>query len=171
MKKAVSFLLVFLLAAGLLCPAEASAEPAGSVAQQSAYTAVWIANAMKILGITGADGSPVSEEKLMELAGQIKYLLDAAQNLTEDTLKPMIRSLLSQNGFSIGDVQLDRLISIFSSSEGQDEQSLSSRLQSLWETVSGFPEKISKTAGIFRTVRRSIQGVVDWFSHVKDLFH
>ena len=120
-----------------------------------------------------ANGNPVSEEKLTELAGQIKSLLDVAQNLTDETLAPLIRSTMSKYGLSMNDEQLSTLLSFFRSAgeEKEKEQSLASKLEGLQDTVTKVTETASKAARFLRTVRRSFHEVVLWFSHVKDLFH
>ena len=173
MKRALSFLLALILFGGLLFPAEACAVEAESVLPKSSFTTTWIAGAMKMLGITDVNGNPVSEEKLYELAGQIKSLLDVAQNLTDETLAPLIRSAMSKYGLSMSDGQLGMLLSFFRSG-GEDkekDQSLASKLEGLQDTVTKVTETASKAARFLRTVRRSFHEVVVWFSHVKDLFH
>lgn len=171
MKRSLSFLLALLLFGGILFPAEASAVQEEPAMQQSSYSAAWIAGAMKILGIKDAGGNPVSEEMLYELAGQIKSLLDVAKNLSDETLAPLIRSAISKYGFTMDESQLNTLLSFFRSSGEEKDKSLSSRIQDLQDTVSKVSETASKAARFFRTVRRSFQEVVNWFSHVKDLFH
>lgn len=126
MKRALSFLLALFLFGGVFFPAEASAMQEEAVVPQSTVTTAWIAGAMKMLGIKDANGNPVSEEKLTELAGQIKSLLDVAQNLTDETLAPLIRSTMSKYGLSMTDGQLRTLLSFFRSAgeEKEKEQSL-----------------------------------------------
>ena len=82
MKRALSFLLALFLFGGVFFPAEASAMQEEAVVPQSTVTTAWIAGAMKMLGIKDANGNPVSEEKLTELAGQIKSLLDVLSPLS-----------------------------------------------------------------------------------------
>lgn len=173
MKRTVSFLLAFLCAVSLLLPAGAFAEQAiQEPASSASYSVAWIAGALKILGIAGTDGSVISEEKLAELAGQIKSLLDAAQTLSDDSLTALIRSALSQYGVSLQDDQLAGLISLFRSSSGEEkEQSLASKFQNLQDTVAKASETVSKTARFFRTVTRTLREVKNWFSHLGDLFH
>ncbi len=173
MKRALSFLLALFLFGGVFFPAEASAMQEEAVVPQSTVTTAWIAGAMKMLGIKDANGNPVSEEKLTELAGQIKSLLDVAQNLTDETLAPLIRSTISKYGLSMNDGQLSTLLSFFRSAgeEKEKEQSLASKLEGLQDTVTKVTETASNAARFLRTVRRSFHEVVVWFSHVKDLFH
>ena len=173
MKKSLSFLLALLCFVSCLLPEGAFAEQISpEAAPKASYSTAWIAGAMKILGITGADGSVISEEKLTEIAGQIKTLLDAAQNLSEDTLTALIRSALSQQGLTLQEDQLAKLVSLFrSSGGGEEEQSLAAKFQDLQQTVAKATETASKAARFFRTIRRTLREVTNWFSHLGDLFH
>ena len=171
MKRSLSFLLAILIFGGVLFPAEASAAQYEFTEPKSSYTTAWIAGAMKMLGIKDTAGNPVSEEDLYELAGQIKSLLDVAKNLSDETLRPLISSAMSKFGFTMDESQLNTLLSFFRSSGEEKDKSLSSKLQDLQETVGKVTETASKAARFLRTVRRSFQEIVNWFSHVNDLFH
>lgn len=175
MRRTVSFFLALLCVTSLLLPdgafAEQQVSPGSS--EKTPYSVTWIAGAMKILGIKGADGNAVSEEKLTEFAGQIKSMLDVAKNLSDDTLTTLIRSALSQQGLSLQEDQLARLVSLFRSSDGKEneEQSLASKLQDLQQTVEKATDTVSKAARFFRTITRSLREAANWFSHLGELFH
>ena len=173
MKKAISVFLALLLSAGIFFCPECFAEQAAMPSAESSISPSWMAGALKILGIAGKEGSPLSEEMLAELAGQLKTLLDAGQSLTEEALRPMIESLLSRYGITIGETQLSTLLDLFrNNGTGQgEEQSVASRIQDVQDTIGKISDTASGAMRFFRSFRRTAQEILNWFSHLKDLFH
>ena len=109
-----------------------------------------------------------SRHERIAVLGYLRLLI--IDNFKQDVeLLSVMRSEIF--GFTVDESQLNTLLSFFRSSGEEKDKSLSSKLQDLQETVGKVTETASKAARFLRTVRRSFQEIVNWFSHVKDLFH